>query len=287
MTLVAFGLILAAAFFHASWNLLAKRASDGGVAFVFLVQTMAALIYAPFAIGIIIFQQPYLGPAEVLFIGGSTLLHLAYFLMLQQGYKIGDLSVVYPLARGTGPTLSTIAAIAFFGERPGYLALAGALLVGVGVAVLTGNRSTLRSPNGGTAILFGLTIGTIIAGYTLWDKHAVSTLMIPPLILDWMNNAGRSVLLSGYALRNRARIGSVWTSYRGEILGAAILSPLAYILVLSALVFTPVSYVAPAREISILIGVAMGSRLLSEGDSVRRLSAAGVMVIGILALALG
>ena len=76
-----------------------------------------------------------------------------------------------------------------------------------------------------------------------------------------------------------------WSHHRREALGIAILSPLSYVLVLTALVFTPVSYVAPAREISILIGAAMGSRLLAEGQTARRLAAATGMLIGLIALA--
>ena len=66
-----------------------------------------------------------------------------------------------------------------------------------------------------------------------------------------------------------------------------ILGPLSYILVLTALVFMPVSYVAPAREISILVGTAMGARLLGEGNAPWRLAAAGGIVHGVMALAVG
>jgi len=78
-----------------------------------------------------------------------------------------------------------------------------------------------------------------------------------------------------------------WRIHRFEAIGVALLVPLSYILVLTAMKFTPVSYVAPAREISILIGTAMGTRLLSEGDVQRRLAAAGAMVLGVVALAVG
>jgi drug/metabolite transporter (DMT)-like permease len=88
-------------------------------------------------------------------------------------------------------------------------------------------------------------------------------------------------------MTRRKEARALWRAHKPEVLGVAILSPLSYILVLMALVFTPVSYVAPAREISILMGAAMGARLLSEGDSTRRLIAASAMVVGIIALTLG
>ena len=103
MTLFALALVLAAAFAHASWNLLAKRAGDGGPAFVWLFNALSLLIYAPLAVAVVVFQRPQLGPVELVFMFGSGVLHLGYFLLLQRGYGVGDLSLVYPLARGTGP----------------------------------------------------------------------------------------------------------------------------------------------------------------------------------------
>jgi len=286
MTGLAITLILTAAFFHATWNLLAKRAG-GGAGFVWLISALATAMYAPLAVAIIIFQQPRIGAIQLLFMAGSAVLQLAYFLLLQRGYRVGDLSLVYPLARGTGPMLSTAAAIAFFGERPTPIALAGALLIVVSVFALTSSLGKLQSPSARRAVVYGIVTGTIIAAYTLWDKHAVSALLVPPLLFDWSTSVGRMVLLAPLALRHWKEVRTEWRTHRLEALGVAFLSPLAYILVLTALVFTPVSYVAPAREISILIGTAMGTRLLAEGDAPRRLLAAGAMVVGVAALAIG
>jgi drug/metabolite transporter (DMT)-like permease len=127
----------------------------------------------------------------------------------------------------------------------------------------------------------------IIAGYTLWDKRAVSALGIPPLLYDWCGNLGRVLILTPLALGRPGEVRRLWREHRREVLVMAVLTPLSYILVLTALVFTPVSYVAPAREISILLGTVMGARLLAEGDSARRLVAAGAMVVGVAALAIG
>jgi drug/metabolite transporter (DMT)-like permease len=286
VTLLAVALILTAAVFHASWNLLAKRVG-GGPAFVWLFSALSALIYAPLGIAVIVVRRPALGPVELAFIAGSGVLHLVYFLLLQQGYRVGDLSLIYPLARGTGPALSTAAAIAFFGERPTPLGLLGAILVLAGVFVMTGGVRALRASGPGLAVGFGLLTGAVIACYTLWDKHAVSALLIPPLVYDWGVGLTRALLLTPVGLRRRAEALALWRAHRWEVLGVAILSPLAYILVLTALVTTPVSYVAPAREISILIGAILGARLLAEADAPRRLAAAGTIVVGVVALAFG
>lgn len=286
MTLFALGLVLVAAIFHATWNLLAKRVGDGGAVFVWLFGVCSVLIYAPLAVVVVLVVAPHLGPVQYLFMFGSGILHLGYFVLLQRGYAVGDLSLVYPLARGTGPLLATAAAIVLFGERPSLLVIFGIALITTGVFVLTSEGASLRFGLG-AGVVYGLMTGVFIAAYTIWDKQAVSVLLIPPVLQSWATIIVTTLLLTPLAMGNRKKISALWRGYKPEIFGVAILSPLSYILVLTALVFTPVSYVAPAREISILIGAAMGSRLLSEGDSTRRLIAAGAMVIGVIALALG
>jgi drug/metabolite transporter (DMT)-like permease len=288
VTSVALALVLSSAVVHATWNLLAKRVG-GGPATVWLFSALSATIYAPLGIAVILIERPTIGSIELLFIGGSGLLHLVYFVVLQQAYRVGDLSLIYPLARGTGPALSTTAAILFLGERPSPLAIAGALLVVGSVFVISGGGRVLTSSGNGTgkAVLFGVTTGVIIASYTLWDKYAVATLAIPPLVFDWGLGLTRAVILTPIGIRHRAAAAIVWREHRSAVLGIAILSPLAYILVLTALSTSPVSYVAPAREISILIAAILGARLLAEGDAHRRLTAASTMVLGVVALALG
>ena len=115
----------------------------------------------------------------------------------------------------------------------------------------------------------------------------MADLAIHPLLLIWGSGVIRALLLTPGALARWAEVRQTWRHARREAFGVALLSPLAYILVLVALTFTPVSYVAPAREISILIGTVMGARLLAEGEPRRRLAAAAGMVLGVLLLALG
>jgi drug/metabolite transporter (DMT)-like permease len=287
MTVFALVLVLAAATFHATWNLLAKRVGDGGAAFVWLFGFLGMLIYAPLAVVVVVLERPNFGPEAFVFMFGSGVLHLGYFVFLQRGYAVGDLSLVYPLARGTGPLLATAAAIVLLGERPGVIALLGIGLITIGVFLLTTEPGGARKAGWGTSVIYGLLTGAFIAAYTIWDKHAVSALLIPPLLQSWGTTMVTTGLLTPLAVRRRGKVLAMWRAHKIGALGVAVLSPLSYILVLTALVFTPVSYVAPAREISILIGAAMGAHLLAEGDVRRRLAAAGVMVLGIVALALG
>jgi drug/metabolite transporter (DMT)-like permease len=282
----ALTLILAAAVIHATWNLLNKQAS-GHATFTWLVAVLSAVFYAPATITVIEVWQIEIGFVTIGMMAGSAALHTAYFVLLNQGYRAGDLSLVYPLARGTGPLLSSVAAILFLGERPSAIALGGAMLIIGGVVILTTNLSRLRETGARDAVIYALVTGLFIAAYTLWDKQAVSHFGITPLVLDWGANVGRAVFLTPFALKFSDETMAEWREHKYEAIAVAILIPLSYILVLTAMSFTPVSYVAPAREISILIGTAMGARVLAEGDTRRRLAAACAMFMGIVALAVG
>ncbi|MFI9387190.1 EamA family transporter [Kutzneria sp. NPDC052558] len=273
----ALGLVLAAAVVHAIWNLAAKRVGDGGPAFVFLYYTVSALVFGPIAVVLAFFESPqwtWLLAAVV-----TAVLHIAYGTVLQRGYAIGDMSVVYPLARGTGPLLSVLVAVLFLDEHPGWLGLVGALLVVVGVLVIGTGKAT---PAG---VFYGVLTGAMIAAYTLWDAHSVTALAVPPLVYFGLGSIGESLLLLPTALRAKASVAALWRAHRREVLAVGLLSPLAYLLVLYALQIAPVSLVAPAREISIVVGGVVAWRLLGEAQAVRRLLGSLVVLAGIAAIA--
>jgi len=340
----AITLILLAAVAHASWNLFSKQAGAAGAAcFVWLYVTVGAIIYAPVTAVVIGVSHPRLSGLPAVFLAGTAAWHIGYTLLLQNGYRLGDLSVVYPIGRGTGALLAAVAGVVLLGERPGPVAAAGIALIVTGVLAigLPGRRdqrsqsasattqpasagpaataqpaSAAAQPASATAqpasagpaapaalpgsaaaqvraapavqgTVFALLTGVCIAGYTVWDKYAVATLHTPPVVQDWATVAGVAVALAPVALRDRARLAGVWRSYRPQVLGAAVLVPLAYILVLTALRFTAVSVAAPSREVSVLFGVLLGRRLLGEGSLARRLAAAAAIVAGVLAVAVG
>lgn len=276
--------MLGSAALHATWNLYAKRAS-GGAEFVWLFAAATAAVYAlPVALYALI-VRPELRLSHVIFAVASGLIHVGYFLALQRGYKVGDLSLVYPLARGTGPALATVLAIVVLGERPGPIALAGTVVVVISVFVLAGGGNLLRGDR--VALAYGLATGLFIGVYTVWDGYAVGRLGAAPLFYTYMGELTRVLLLTPYAFRHRALVRETWARAKRAVFVVATLSPLAYLLVLTAMTFTPVSYVAPAREVSILIGTVMGARLLSESGGRRRVVGAVGMVTGVALLALG
>lgn len=283
MSLSGFLLVFAAALCHATWNVFVKKVS-GGPVFLWLFSLVASLIYLPFAAYILLVERPSFDLWQLLFIAGSALLHLAYFSLLQAGYRRGDLSVVYPTARATGPLLSSAFALLFLGESLSPQIAAGGLVIVFGVLMLGGGiRPGARQVT--TSLFFGIAVGTLIGSYTAWDAYAVSVLLIPPLLMDYATTLGRVILLAPTARSNRAEVRRQWREEKPALFIVAIFSPLAYILVLYAMTFTPVVYVAPTREISVLLAVIAGSIWLGEGHLRRRLGWALVIFLGVVTLA--
>lgn len=285
MTATALALVLVAAFTHAGWNYLLKR-SGGGIGFVWLFAVLSALLYAPVALGVFLWLRPALGWQHFAAAAASALLHAVYYLLLDRGYRHGDLSLVYPIARATGPLLTVALAMLLLGERPAPLALGGALLISAGGLILTGDPRSLRRRGIEHAVLTAFATGIAIAAYTVVDKTAVALLLTPPLLQDWLTNVGRVALMAPLLRGRGASVQAAWLQHRRDLVAVAVLCPLSYILVLTAMQLTLVSYVAPAREVSILVAAFLGTRLLSEGDARRRGIAALLMTTGVAALAL-
>ncbi|MPZ81227.1 MAG: EamA family transporter [Actinophytocola sp.] len=282
----AIALVVGAAVAHAGWNLCAKQVPGGGALFVWLAAVFSALFQLPLAIGTVVANGGSVPGVWWLALLVSGMIHTGYFVILQRGYAVGDLSVVYPLARGTGPMLSVIAAVWLLDERPGLAALAGTAAVVLGVWVIGGLGSS-GSSSWAAGVGYGLVCGVTIAAYTLWDAHAVTTLAVPPLILMAGSALTETVLLGPYALAHRGELGDLWRAHRTPILAVAVLSPVAYVLVLFALRHAPVSLVAPARELSIVIGSVGAWLLLGEPNAPRRLTGAVIVLAGVAAIAAG
>ena len=200
------------------------------------------------------------------------------------GYRVSDLSLLYPIARGSGPLLAFIGAVALLGERVSWLSALGLVLIVCGIVLVAGLwREPHRAPRAG--VFFGLGTGLFISAYTINDGWAVRALGMSPLLLDYAGNALRVAMLTPAALRDRSSIPDEMRAYGGPAAVVSVLGPLAYILVLYAMRYAPVSHVAPARELATLLGAYFGSRLLQERAGPGRLAGAGLIVAGVVSLA--
>ncbi len=272
-------MVVGSACLHASWNLLAKRV-PGGAEATWAYAVVGAVVLTPVSLAALAAGEVLPSPLGWLFLAGSAALHVGYFATLHRGYRSGDLSLVYPLARGSGPALATVVAMMALGERPTAASLAGTALVAVSAFGLAGGGAA--APR---AVRLGLLTGAFIAAYTVWDAAAVSRIGVAPLLYAWLSEAIRAVLLTPLAVRRRAGLAAAWRASGASIVGVGVLSPLAYLVILYAFRLAPVSLVAPMREVSILITVALGTGLLGEGDVRRRLAAAAGMLAGVALLA--
>jgi drug/metabolite transporter (DMT)-like permease len=294
MPVEALLLVLAAALLHATWNIAAKKAG-GDHRFAFIGAAMVGVLWAPLALWFGWHEVPRWGAAEWGVVGLSALVHVLYFDTLLRGYRAADLTVVYPVARGSAPLVTAVAAVLLLGER---LSLAGALGVAAvcgGVFLIAGgpgiwrhaqhtahDRARVRA-----GLRWGALTGLLIAGYSVIDGYAVKVLLVGPILLDYFGNLLRVPMLLPAVWRDRAGFGAVLQAQWRHALVVATLGPTAYVLVLYALQIAPLSHVAPAREVSMLLAALLGGRLLGERDRGLRIAGAACITGGVAALALG
>lgn len=280
----AFVLVLIAAIAHSTWNLLAKRAAHCRH-LPWFSSVGASVLLLPAALWILSQSRWALSRRGVVCLIATGILHLLYTESLLHGYRVGDLSLVYPLARGTGPLLTFAGAMLALGERPSRIAALGALLVSCGIFILSRAHSLTRH-HARAGLMWGLLTGLTIASYTLTDAYSVKVLLLSPILVDCASNSFRAVALLPGTCMQRGVMGELRQYWR-ESLGVSLLTPMAYLFVLFAMKLAPVSRVAPVREMSVIMGAFLGTMLLREGHAVRRTIAAALIALGVVALTLG
>lgn len=290
MSASALILVIAAAICHATWNLLNKKAAHVGPAFVFAYGFCSVIVYLPWVLWILLYEEQTWSFAAIACIALSGLLHLAYSLCLQKGYQLADISVVYPVARGIGPLLSTFGALILMGEPATIHSVGGMFMVVLGVLLIAtqGNIRRLFRPEAIVGVRWGILIGGLIALYTLVDAYGVKALMIAPVLFDWATCLTKTLMMLPHTARTPRQ---AWEQMRGHWLLAwtiGTLSPLGYILVLYALQNgASVSLVAPAREMSMLLVTLAGLYLLREPVGKGRLFGCIAIGAGVALLAGG
>jgi drug/metabolite transporter (DMT)-like permease len=288
MTALSLVLVLLSAVAHASWNLMLKRAGDPEV-FAWVMLVVGSILLAP--VGLALLWYNSMDFPGLWFLLASVVLHVFYFMLLARGYATGDLSLVYPVARGMGPMLVPVLAVILLGEIVETMAIVGISAIVGGIYTISwwGNfHQVLRSPllflrSAGMryAVLTGLTI----AVYSIVDKEGVGH--IQPLLYIYFLDIGTVALLAPYILANKGMetVKAEWRANAVPITVSGLLAFAAYGLVLTAFSLSRVSYVAPAREVGIVIGVLMGIFLLKEPFGRGRLLGSGLIVGGLVLIA--
>ena len=267
-------IVLAAAAMHASWNALVKTGGDPFIrlAIVNLTHTVIVLPLLPFVA---------IPPAEAWpWLIGSVVMHLAYYVFLSAGYRVGDLSHVYPIARGVAPPLVALGGIAFAGEWLSPTGTAAFLGICLGIWLLAATaRGSGRAP-----LLLALGTGTMIAAYTICDGMGARASGDVIAYIVWL------FLLDGWPFGVGVfwlRRGTIRASLRGAWLpavGGGLLSVIAYGLVIWCMTQVPLAYVSALRETSVVLAALIGTLLLGEPFGRMRVLSAGVVALGVALL---
>ncbi len=285
MTVLALALVLAAALAHATWNLLLKR-SGRPLIYTWNICVAGTLVTLPFAAYYL--SRTEISPTGWGFFAGTAIIHAFYFVLLAQAYEHGDLSIVYPLARGVGVALTPIGAVLILGEHisiPQGFGIAG-IVAGLLILQIPPNlsRHTLAAQfRPAAGLIFAAVTGMTIATYSLWDKVGVSH--VPPLMYVSGAFLGPALAMSWLLRRRIDEFLQAWRAFPVTMAAGAALSPLAYSLALVALTITQVSEVAPLREVGVVIGTVLGIVVLGERSPGPRIGGAIVIALGAVVLA--
>jgi drug/metabolite transporter (DMT)-like permease len=297
---LVFGLVAAAAVLHVAWNVLLKTAGDPLRAAAIGMTSAAAVIIPAAAIGWFAIGRPAVPVEAVLLAAASGVLEAAYFGFLASAYRRGDLSVVYPIARGTAPLLAVAVGIGILGERLGPAGIAGVAALLVGLLTLQRPWRFLRSARSraGTAdpaIAFALATGVMIASYSAVDR--VGSRLVEPWLYAGLIWAFCMVFLWAWvAIAERlprrepaASTAAPPLDIRRAAVGGWI-TLAAYLLILFAFSVAPLTAVAPLRESAIVLASGWGTLRLGEGgdrtETMRRIGASALVVVGAILLAI-
>ncbi|MFP6595502.1 MAG: EamA family transporter, partial [Dehalococcoidia bacterium] len=227
-----------------------------------------------------------------IFLAATWILHLGYFFTLSRAYRDGDLSLVYPIARGTGLMLIPASGVLLLNESMSVLAVFGVAGVAIGIftlswwgrfrSMLFDPLSVLRSPGIGYALLTGL----IIAGYSTVDKQGVQH--VTPLLYMYLMTTSATFGLLPFIMRGRTRavFANEWNRHAKSIVAGGMFQFAAYGMILTALTVSPVSYVGPFREVGLLVGVGLGIFVLKEPFPGGRIFGAALVAMGAITIAI-
>ena len=311
MPLLAFVLVLVAAVIHASWNLVVKRAG-GDIRYALMTAIAVAVIWTPVGLYAAWHEVGAYGAMQWSLIAASGVVHVAYYITLLRGYRLGDLSVVYPLARGTGPLITAVVATILLGETLGLRGWVGVAAIVAGILLIAGGPALLVAIRRGVGdgeeapgaagvahtererlragLRYGLVTGGFIAAYSVIDGYAVKRAGVSPISVDYLGTAVRIPLMVALLLWLRRReslpMAGYWRPLLPSALVVGLVSPVAYVLVLYAVQMAPLSHVAPMREVSMLFAALFGGTLLGERHMSMRLAGAACIATGVAALAL-
>lgn len=285
MELQALALLLLSAIVHAVWNFLSKRSLDKQ-AFLWLALVVVSVLFWP-----VIFFYPLPSVTGWIYIVVSGVLEAAYFLLLGGAYQQGDLSLVYPLVRGSAPLFVTFFAVTLLREQVLAGAALGIFLIVLGIYVLHLTSLSWR----GLLLPFeslrqrpsqlGLLTGLATAASVVTDKVGIT--YTSPLLYIYLVFVVSCVLMLPYMLRARVKaVREEWRVNLRTVAAVGVMFTASYTLVLLALTTSKVSYVSPVREISVVFGALLGTLVLREPFAPSKVGGSALIFVGIVLVSL-
>ncbi len=268
-------LVLISGFFHALWNVAAKK-SRNKTAFLFSIQCLSLTAFFPF-IWTELSHFSWQWQAAGLF-ALSSLIHGLYFLVLSRAYSIGQISQVYPIARGTACLAAPFFGVFLLNEHLTPIGWLGIIFIVTGILTL-GNFRLKQAIHG--HVQLAMMMGLTISAYILVDKLALN--YGSPLFINWIGTIGNIIIMT-FFLKRRSTLLREWTVNWKLILIGAVLAPLSYILFLWAAQLGQMAQLSPIREIGTVFGVGIGVIFLKESQGKQRFWASCAVMLGILLL---
>jgi uncharacterized membrane protein len=278
MTALAFSLVILSAFLHSSWNLATKRVS-GNLSVMYLGMVTACVVLFPVAFLLVLNRS--LSLKSLLFIIATGAIHAVYFYSLSRAYHHGEISIVYPIARGTGVAGTALVAAILLREGISHHGALGILLIVTGT-ILVGFRLKYQRDHY-RGVFFALLVGLMIVSYSIVDKIAVST--IHPVVYIFGLFFIATLIVTPFMLvRYRLEMAEAWKIHKRYSFIIGFGSLITYLIILYVFRMAYVSYVVAAREIAVAIGACMGFVFLKEEIKVKKIIGIAAIVLGLVIL---
>lgn len=277
MSAFALTIVLSAALLHASWNALVKAASDRAV----VLAAVASMHAVGGIVLILIGDAPAVQSWPM--IAASTLIHYAYYVLLFQAYRFGDLSQVYPISRGLAPALVAFGTFVLARETLTPLGWAGLAAVSAGIGLLAFQKGAAHADR--RAVLFAVTLGITIGAYSVADGLGVRASESPLGYMGWLFLLEAPVPLAVLLRRRHLKLAVDWKAFGIGMIGG-VFSVAAYGVVLYAKTIAPIAAVSAVRESSVIIAALIGVVFFGERPWKGRLVSALVVAAGVTALAI-
>ncbi len=276
MITLSFVLVILSAILHALWNFATKKVS-GNLGILYLGLVFASALLLPFAVVFVI--RDGMVRTDYVFIIATGVIHSFYFFFLSRAYTHGNISVVYPIARGCGVVGTAVVAIMLLGESVSVTGLTGILCTSLGILFAGSGRG--KSGNYRKGLAYAFLVGVTMIFYSIIDKMAMASVH-PVIYITGLFLLSMLILTPYVLIRRRAELSDALAKYKRNSLLIGVGSAAGYLIILFILQTARVSYVVAVREVSVALGAVMGMMFLHEPAYKKKITGIFLIVLGMI-----